>query len=180
MDEALNPDAALEELSEEISAAERPGLLKLNYSHDAMIDLIVGNPWITQRSIAARFGYTEGWVCNIISSDAFQTKLAARREEIIDPVLKESLRERAKGLVLQSINILQQHLEKPSCPPAVALRAFELGAKAVGMGGNAPPPAPAPAPAGDRLVILAGRLKDLLVQHREGVVLNGEVTVIPE
>src|SRR5258708_17169576 len=167
----LSPDAALEELAQEPGLqATRPGQKKLNYSHEALIDLMIREPWITQRSMAAAFGYTESWVCNIIASDAFQAKLAARREEIVDPLLKATLAERARGLVLQSINILQRELEKPQVPPNVALRAFELGAKAVGMGGNAPPP-PAPAPAADRLVHLAERLTGLLGQAREGTVI---------
>src|SRR5258706_1390680 len=180
MPDDLSPDAALEELAQEPGLpATRPGPKKLNYSHEALVDLMIQNPWMTQRTMAAAFGYTESWVCNIIASDAFQAKLAARREEIVDPGLKASLAERARGLVLQSINILQRELEKPQVPPNVALRAFELGAKAVGMGGNAAP-APPPAPAADRLVHLAERLTGLLSQPREGVVINGEAKVVNE
>lgn len=178
MDVELDPETAMEELGQEPGLpATRPGPKKLNYSHEALVDLMVQNPWMTQRAMAAAFGYTESWVCNIIASDAFQVKLAARREEIVDPVLRASLAERARGLVLQSITILQRELEKPQVPPNVALRAFELGAKAVGMGGNAPPTAP-PAPAADRLVHLAERLTGLLANAREGVVIHGEAKVI--
>src|SRR5258706_12723348 len=134
---------------------------------------------MTRAAVAPPFASTGCGASNTTSSNAFQAKRAPRREEIGDPVLKASLAERARGLVLQSINILQRELEKPQVPPNVALRAFELGAKAVGMGGNAAP-APPPAPAADRLVHLAERLTGLLSQPREGVVINGEAKVVNE
>jgi hypothetical protein len=117
-------------------------LLKVNYSHDGMIDLILTSPGISQDQIAALTGYTAGWISNIMASDAFQSRLAARREEVIDPVVRATLEERVKGLTLRSLEVLQTKLSQPLVSDTVALKAFELGAKAMGMGGHAPPPAP--------------------------------------
>lgn len=141
-------------------------IAKLRYSHTAMIDLIVSDPWISQNDLAARFGYSPAWVSNILASDAFQSALAARREEIVDPVLKATMEERAKALLHRSLTVLMEKLDKPVVSDAVALKAAELGAKMVGIGGHAVPSAPAP----DRLERLAERLIALQTGVRERLV----------
>ncbi len=147
---------------------------KTNYSHDAMIDLIITHPGISQKDLAAHFGYTPAWVSAVFASDAFQAKLAKRREEIIDPEMRASLKERAEALYRRSLDILMEKLDKPAVSDNVALKAAELGAKALGIGGHAPPSAPPPA--GDRLVILADRLVALKGNIYENAKsINGEV-----
>lgn len=150
-------------------------LKKCNYTHDAMIDLIIANPTMTQDAVAAHFGYTPGWISNILASDAFQSKMAARREEIIDPELKASIEERFRALVIQSLKVLQDKLNKPQVSDQVALRAAELGAKALGIGGHAAPKVVSPE--ADRLTKLADRLVQLQSNVRERVI-NGEVQVL--
>lgn len=117
------------------SAANRNG--KLNYSHKAMIDAVIEYPGISHEQIGGLFGYSAGWVAHVLASDAFQAALAARREEIIDPALRATVEERTKALVIQSLAVLQRKLEQPQVSDTVALRAYELGAKAMGLGGNA-------------------------------------------
>lgn len=131
---------------------------KVGYSHADMIDFIIANPRVTQNDLAARYGYSVGWVSNVMASDAWQSALAARRAEICDPVLVASVEERFKGITLLSLERLKQKLEAPQVSDNVVLRAVELGAKALGVGGNA---APAQAPQGDHLAALANRLIDL-------------------
>lgn len=115
---------------------------KMRYSHKAMADLVLDNPWLTQNQIAAHFGYSPSWVSTIMTCDAFQAQLDARREEIIDPELKLRIEERFRALTAQSLRVLQEKLSKPASevPDNLALRAAELGAKALGIGGNAPTP----------------------------------------
>lgn len=144
---------------------------KVSYTHAAMIDLIISDPWITQNSIAAHFGYTPGWISNVLASDAFQSAMAARKDEIVNPELKATIEEHFKALVHQSIMRLKEMVAAPACPPQVALRAAELGAKALGMGGHALPPPP---PAVDRLEKLAERL--LFLKHRtDERIIDGQV-----
>ncbi len=131
---------------------------KVGYSHADMIDFIIANPRVTQNDLAARYGYSVGWVSNVMASDAWQSALAARRAEICDPVLVASVEERFKGITLLSLERLKQKLEAPQVSDNVVLRAVELGAKALGVGGNA---APAQVPQGDHLAALANRLIDL-------------------
>lgn len=90
---------------------ENNRLVKIAYSHEAMIDMIVAEPRITQTELASRFGYTKQWVCRVMGSDAFQAALAKRRQEITDPFLIASVEERFKGLAFQSMDILARKLE---------------------------------------------------------------------
>lgn len=148
-------------ISGSISTARRP---KMRYSHQAMVDMIVENPAISQNEIAAAFGRTPGWISTIVTSDAFQCMLAARKAELIDPELVLSHRERFNALTTRSLQVLQEKLSGPaaSIPDNLVLRAVELGAKSLGIGGHAPPPA-APNPAeylpavAERLMRLQGR-----------------------
>lgn len=145
-------------------------LQKVHYTHEALIELIIENPTWTQGQFAAKFGYTQGWLSNILASDAFKARMAARREEIIDPALKASIKERFEALVIASQTRLMGLLEKPDCPPQVALRALELGAKGLGAGGYAPPAQSQ----SERLAGLAERLVTLHTQVKERVI-NGQV-----
>ncbi len=154
-------------------------LQRIRYSHMAMIDFMITNPWASQNQIAAHFGRTAGWISNIIVSDAFQAAFHARREELVDPAMRGSLEEMFKGVVHRSLVVLQEKLAAPaaSVSDTVMLKAIEYGSKALGMGGNAPPPA-APEPL-DRLEKLADRLLQLGGQ-RQPKLIEGEVQVIPE
>ncbi len=168
-------DSLLEELAT-VGPSHAPSmgkLQKVRYTHDGMIDLGIQNPWISQNDIARHFGYSVSWISNVFASDAFQARLAARREEVVDPELKATLKERFQALVIRSLQVLQTKLNAPQVSDNVALRAAELGAKALGLGGHAAPPPP-PAPGQDRLVILAARLVALKSNVDEGVI-DGQV-----
>lgn len=132
---------------------------KMRYSHKAMADLIIATPGISQNDLAAHFGYTPAWVSTVITSDAFQALLEQRREEMVDPELRLTLQERFQGLAAQSLRVLQEKLTRPTheISDNLALKAAELGAKALGLGGHAPPQ-PAPESSADRLARLAERL----------------------
>lgn len=137
---------------------------KMRYTHEAMADLILENPWISQNQLAAHFGYSPAWISTIITSDAFQALLAARRQELVDPELRLTLEERFRALTTQSLKVLQEKLTRPAdqVSDQLVLRAAELGAKSLGIGAHAPPPPP-PNPAeylpavAERLLRLQGR-----------------------
>lgn len=145
-------------------------LQKVGYSHTDMIDFIIANPGVTQNALALRYGYSIGWISNVMASDAWQSAMAARRSEICDPVLVASVEERFRGVTMLSLQRLQEKLEAPTVSDNVVLRAVELGAKAMGVGGNAPPPPPS----GDHLAQLANRLIELQSRVR-GEVIDVEV-----
>ena len=111
----------------------RGGIAKVGYSHEAMADLILSNPAIDQNEIAMYFGYTPGWVSQVIASDSFQAFLATRKDEIVDPVLRGAVEESFKGLVLQSIAILRRKLDG-NPPDNLVLEVFKNSARALGYG----------------------------------------------
>ena len=172
-------DRLLEELAGPPARTVAPTmgrLAKCSYTHAAMIDLILEHPEYTQNQLAAHFGYTPGWISNVLASEAFQAMMAARRDEIIDPELKASIKERFEALVIRSLTVLQEKLNSPQVSDQVAMRCAELGAKALGVGGHAAPPPPENS--AKRLERLAERL--LALREQPGVLINGEATVIQD
>ena len=128
--DSQGPPAAktLEELLPSRSVVKR-----ISYTHDAMIDLVIADPLISQGQLARHFGYTEGWVSQVFNSDNFRERLAERKEEIVDPVLKMSIEEKLRGLVDKSIEVLMKKLiEAPN--GALAIKALDSGSRALGYG----------------------------------------------
>jgi hypothetical protein len=151
-------------------------LQDIRYSHQDMIDYVITNPRASNKQLAARYGYSEGWVSNVMASDAWQSAMAARREEIINPVVKMRTEERFRGMADLSLQRLQEKLEAPNPSDNVVLKAVELGARALGLGNSAPPPPPA----ADHLAQLANRLIDLQSNVRQGVTINAQAELISE
>lgn len=110
---------------------------KVGYTHDKLIDLIIANPRVKQGDLAAKFGYTEGWLSRVLSSDAFRVKLALRRQELIDPIISATLEERFKHLAIRGTEILQEKLDQPAALVSFgdAAKAVELGARGLAVGG---------------------------------------------
>ena len=138
-------------------------LQKVRYTHLDMIDYMLCNPHSSLAELGTRYGYTVGWICNVQASDAWKAAFAKRRAEVTDDVVEGTVKERMEGITLLSLERLKEKLEQPVVADNVVLKAVELGAKGMGLGGNA---VAAPAtPAGDHLAQLANRLIDL----QEGV-----------
>jgi len=141
-----NPDALLEELtgfqpkqSAPLETAENRagGIQRVHYHHDAMIDLIIANPTLSQGEIAAHFNMTEPWISRVINSDSFQARLAERKKDLVDPGILQSVNERMNVMVHKSLEIIQDKLEK-SRSVDVAFKAAELATKALGFGARNP------------------------------------------
>jgi DNA primase len=98
-----------------------------------MIDLVIGDPTISQNAIAAHFGYTPGWVSQVFNSDAFKNRLAERKEEIIDPVIRASIEEKLNALADTSIKVLLEKLQQTQ-NMNVAIRALDVTTRALGYG----------------------------------------------
>lgn len=164
----MNTQAAISELTQ---LTTRPQAIdKVRYSHTDMIDFIIAHPGVSQNEIAARYGYSAGWVSRIISSDAFQSSMTLRREEIVDPDLKATLEERFKSLVHASYTRLMQKLEQPQVKDETILRALELGGKFLKLD-NTPQ---VKEPEGARLERLAARLIDLQARVQSGTLITLE------
>lgn len=110
-----------------------------NYTHDAMIDVILANPTIKQGELAEKFNRRPVWISRIIGSDAFQAALAKRREELTDPFLVATIEERMKGVAMQSLDIIAEKLESTKNAD-LALKALDISAKSLGFGARAAGP----------------------------------------
>jgi hypothetical protein len=113
----------------------------LNYSHSAMIDAILANPWIHQNQLAAMFGYSASWISTIMATDAFQAKLAERKDALVDPRLRATIEEQVKGLFGRSMEILREKLAVPAAnvPDQLAIQTFSQSARALGYGARPEP-----------------------------------------
>ena len=148
-----------------------PTIAKMRYSHDAMIDHLVADPSISQNELAAIFGYSASWISIIVNTDMFQAKLAARRDEMVNPLVAATLKNRFEAVAQRSLEVLQEKLAQPAdkVPDLLAIRAAEMGAKALGMGN----PQLAPGTKVDvnvRLEGLAERLTGLLSAKRMEII----------
>lgn len=171
-------------LASQLTAAPRPQpravVLKLNYAHDAMIDLILSDPGISQNEIARRMGYSASWVSQLVSSDAFQARLAERSKEIVDPVLRATVEEQFRGVLARSLDIVRQKLNREAAevPDNLALRTLELSSRALGYGARNDT-VNVNIDAGERLAALGDNLTKLLTRKRSAV-LEGEFDEQPD
>lgn len=108
-------------------------LQRVHYSHEAMIDVIIAEPTLTQRELAKQFGRSESWISIIMGSDAFQAALAKRRDDLTDPFLIATIEERFRGLAQQSLSVIAENLEKTRNTD-LAVKALEISSKALGFG----------------------------------------------
>lgn len=140
-------------------------LRNLNFTHDAIVDLILAEPAIEKQEIASRFGYSIKYVSIVTSSDAFRERLAQRKAQLVDPLIAASINDRMRALTERSLEVLLDKVNQPSSTvdASLALQAAQLGAKGLNIGGFASKMiAPPPAPADDRLDRLAARLTSLM------------------
>lgn len=114
------------------SAKEAIGRVK--YTHDAMIDILIAHPGVTQNALAQHFGYTPAWVSRVVNSDAFQARLAVRKADLVDTTLVLSIEERLKTLVSASLDKLMDKLNSGVANFDQTLKAVEIGTKALGYG----------------------------------------------
>lgn len=107
---------------------------KIRYTHAAMIDVILANPAITQNELCEMFGVSVAWMSCVMGSDAFQTKLAERRSEIIDPEIILAFRDKLQGAADLSVTRVLEKLESSPKDSKFALEALKITTTALGFG----------------------------------------------
>jgi len=107
--------------------------VRLTYTHDAMIDVILADPTVTSQELAEVFGYTQAWVSRIISSDSFSARLAQRKGAFTDPIIAQNLNARLKGVATRSLEAINERLESSNVSAAFALKALELAQQGLGI-----------------------------------------------
>lgn len=108
-------------------------IVRVKYSHDAMIDEMLVNPGISQGELASKFGYTQVWVSRVVNSDAFLARLAQRKGDIVDPSLALTLEEKFRAMASLSLDVVMDKLAVTKNPDT-ALKALEISSKALGYG----------------------------------------------
>ena len=108
-------------------------ITRIRYTHDAMIDFIIANPGVSQNAIAAYFGYRAPSISRIFNSDAFQARLAERKQELVDPSITEGFEANMKALAAQSLDIVAEKLAATQSAE-MALKVLDLTTKALGYG----------------------------------------------
>lgn len=83
---------------------------RLNYTHEAMVDLIIAEPTVTTAELATIFGYSRGWISRVIASDSFQARYAARKSLLTDPIVAQSIDERLRGVAIHSLDLIREKL----------------------------------------------------------------------
>lgn len=116
----------------------KDAIATVNYTHDAMIDLMLANPKISQNELAKQFGFTAAWVSRIMNSDAFLERLASRKQELSDPLIAQTIDEKLNMLTGQSLEILSERLAATRNPD-LALKVLPEVLKATkGYGARGP------------------------------------------
>lgn len=105
---------------------------KISYTHDAVIDFIIENPMAGHQEIADHFGYSKVWISRLICSDAFQARLAKKKDIILNAVTA-SVEERVRETTLKALDIIDDKLDATS-DPKLAMQFLTLTAKAQGYG----------------------------------------------
>jgi hypothetical protein len=103
-----------------------PGLQKINWSHEAMIDLILAEPSVTNKELAAVFDYSEAWIGHIRKSDSFQARFAERKAVVVDPAIKRRLEDRLDQIAHKAVDIALGKLDSPDVSAATALDALGI------------------------------------------------------
>lgn len=116
-----------------MSAETTTVIQKTNYSHEKVIEALIENPRITQGQLAARFGYTPGWMSQVMRSDAFREMYERRRKELVDPTILLSLEERFNAATHRALDILIDDLDARK-NPEIALKVLSEGRQALGLG----------------------------------------------
>lgn len=110
-------------------------LKRLNHVHRAMAHVILANPAVKVKELAALFGVSEGWTAAVLSSEPFQKYLEGKTERIMDPLLRGEIGESFRGLLIQA---LERTREKMDAAPSdgFVLQVLQSASKALGYGNS--------------------------------------------
>lgn len=116
------------------TAARPAGIVRITYTHDAMIDLIIQDPTVTNTELGALFNLSPNWVSRVVGSDAFQARLGERKASLIDPSLAAVLNDKLQSVTLKALDIIDTALSGADAGAAYALDALGI---ATGISGQA-------------------------------------------
>lgn len=116
----------------ETETTKPKAVVRLMYTHEAMIDLIIQEPTVRVGELAVLFEHSTSWISRIIASDSFQARLAERKAQLTDPLVAQSLNERLRGVAIHAVDIISEKLEAEESA-SYALDALGLATTAMGL-----------------------------------------------
>jgi len=125
-------------LGQEAKLSQSGSIAKLSYKHEYIIDIILANPTVTAKEIGVQLGYSENWIRRVISSDAFQARVAERKGELIDPLITATMEEKLRMVAQKSMDVVLDKLTAApgSIPFGDIVKAMEVSSKALGYGAS--------------------------------------------
>lgn len=103
-------------------------------AHMIIIDQLLMDPSISTTKLSSVTGYSRNWLHKVMSSDAFQAKLAERQKTLCDPIVLDAITDRLKGLTSRALEILDERLDNDKVSLDHALAVLGMSTKALGMG----------------------------------------------
>jgi len=153
---------------------------KVSITHNEIMDYLMMNPTTSLGDVAAHFGYTRGWLSQIIHSDAFQTLLKEKKQFAFHHTVL-SVREKMENVAHKALDALDRSLDDEKDASTLADVASDMLDR-LGFGSKTPPASPA---ASVHVTVLAGELRQAqaLIHQRPqaaiGVGLGNGVTLLP-
>lgn len=80
---------------------------KINRVYEALADLMLASPNLTQHEMGSRLGYSQVWVGLVINSDSFKAYFAGRRAAI-ENALTATITSRLEKLAHDSLDLLEK------------------------------------------------------------------------
>lgn len=109
--------------------------MPVNFRHEAVIDLMIACPKMTKGQIALELGYTQAWLSTLINSDAFQMRLAERRQAVAMDLDSAAVK-RLHELDQAASEIIAKELEKDEVDPYYALNVKKTVQQGMNPKGN--------------------------------------------
>lgn len=86
---------------------------KMSVKHNGIMDYLLANPTDKLGDVARHFGVSQAWLSVIIHSDAFQSQLGERQDELFGSVVVP-LREQMVGIAAMGLEKVGEALEHAS------------------------------------------------------------------
>lgn len=103
-------------------------------AHMIIIDQLLMDPSISTTRLASVTGYSRNWLHKVMSSDAFQAKLAERQKNLCDPIVMDAIKDRLNGITSRALEILEERLDNDKVSLDHALSVLGMSTKALGLG----------------------------------------------
>jgi hypothetical protein len=103
--------------------AGRNAVARLSHRHEQIINWLLENPHKQLRDCAEHFGYSQGWLSQLIHSDIFQAQLRERQDGVFVAVAND-IPAKLRGLADLAIEKVSRMVEE-SEDPSLAVDVFD-------------------------------------------------------